>query len=217
MSNLRWSLFLYSQAMLEEADTTIAASASSSSSASFGATAGGLGLGAGMGSPSFHAASAGGSPSLALSPPGTGGAPGSRVHQQQAQELQRRLLQTEEEKGRIVDRMARLEDAEKLLNERLEKAHKESINFRMEATQATSEARFQKERSERLEELMKEAQTEMGLASQRRLDMERLLITSQQDARGKDEQLLQASESLRAVQGDGRTPLSLPVCTCPLT
>ena len=177
--------------MLEEADTTIASS-SSSSSASFGATA--------VGSPSFHA-TAGGSPPLAMSPPGTAGTPGSRVHQQQAQELQRRLVQTEDEKARIVDRMARLEEAEKLLNERLEIAQKESINFRMEATQAASEARFQKERSERLEQGLKEAQTEMGLSSQRRLEMERLLISSQQDARGKDEKLLQASETLRAVQG----------------
>ena len=185
--------------MLEEADTTIA---SSSSSVSFGATAGGLGLGlgAGVGSPSFHT-TAGGSPSLALSPPGAGGAPGNRVHQQQAQELQRRLLQTEEEKNRMVDRMQRLEEAEKLLNERLEKVTVESANLRIEFTQATSEARFQKERSERLEEGLKEAQREMGLGSQRRLDMERLLVSSQQDARGKDEQLLQASESLRTVQG----------------
>ena len=161
------------KAMLDEADTTIAASATAAASGS-----------PPLGGPRSPPLAAGGTP---------------RAHQQ-AQELQRRLLQVEDERNRARDRMSRLEEAERLVNERLEKAHAESVALRVEAAQATSEARFQRERAERLEETLKSVQSEVSAAAQRRLDMERLLVESQKDARAKDELLLQAHEALRTAQ-----------------
>jgi nucleoprotein TPR len=168
------------KAMLDEADTTIAASATAAASGS-----------PPLGGPRSPPLAAGGTP---------------RAHQQ-AQELQRRLLQVEDERNRARDRMSRLEEAERLVNERLEKAHAESVALRVEAAQATSEARFQRERAERLEETLKSVQSEVSAAAQRRLDMERLLVESQKDARAKDELLLQAHEALRTAQV---TPFALP-------
>jgi nucleoprotein TPR len=93
----------------------------------------------------------------------------------QVKDLQRRLADSEEEKTRIRDRMSRLEEAEKLLNDRLEKVNQESMTIRVEASQSSSESRFQRERSERLEENIRALQAEISSTSMRRLEMERYI------------------------------------------
>jgi predicted nuclease with TOPRIM domain len=122
----------------------------------------------------------------------------------QITELQRKLNELEEERNRSRDRMTRLEEAERLSNYRLEKIQGENITLRVETSQSTSDARFQKERSERVEEAMNGLQAEMSSVSQRRLDMERMLVEQQKEARAKDENLLQSFEALRTAKDAAR-------------
>jgi hypothetical protein len=121
-----------------------------------------------------------------------------------AQELQKRLADSEEEKTRIKERAARLEEAEKMLHERLEKALGDNVTLRVGTAQSSSEARFQKERCERLESGLLELKLELATASQRRLDMERMLVQQQSEARAKDESLMFVNESLRVAQDAAR-------------
>lgn len=114
-------------------------------------------------------------------------------------DLQWKLAQSEDEKRRLQERMSRLEEAEKLLHESLDKIRAESSAARMEAAQASSEARFQRERSERLENSLKTAQLESASALQRRLDIERTLVDLQRDLRARDDRIAEANEKLRTV------------------
>lgn len=121
-----------------------------------------------------------------------------------SQELQKRLADSEEEKIRIKERIVRLEEAEVMLHERLEKALGDSIPLRVQAAQSSSEARFQRERCDRLESGMDELRLELSTATQRRLEMERLLVEQQREAQVKDDAIMQINDSLRTAQDASR-------------
>jgi hypothetical protein len=91
-----------------------------------------------------------------------------------------------------------------MLHERLEKALGDNVTLRVGTAQSSSEARFQKERCERLESGLLELKLELATASQRRLDMERMLVQQQSEARAKDESLMFVNESLRVAQDAAR-------------
>ena len=128
----------------------------------------------------------------------------SGSHRALSQELQRRLAESEEEKTKIKERANRLEEAEKMLHERLEKSLSDSITLRVEMAQSSSEARFQRERCERLESGLEEMRLQLSTSSQRRLDMERMLAQQQEAGRSRDGEILRASEALRAAQDASR-------------
>ena len=66
--------------------------------------------------------------------------------------------------------------------------------------QASSEARYQKERAERLQGMLDTAQQESTSALQRRLSIEKSLLDSHQALRSKDDRIADLQESLRMSQ-----------------
>ena len=128
----------------------------------------------------------------------------SGSHRALSQELQRRLTESEEEKTKIKERANRLEEAEKMLHERLENSLSDSIALRVEMAQSSSEARFQRERCERLETGLEEMRLQLSTSSQRRLDMERMLAQQQQSGRSRDEEIMRSAEALRVAQDAAR-------------
>ncbi len=66
--------------------------------------------------------------------------------------------------------------------------------------QASSEARYQKERAERLQGMLDTAQQESTSALQRRLSIEKSLLDSHQALRTKDDRIADLQESLRMSQ-----------------
>jgi nucleoprotein TPR len=124
------------------------------------------------------------------------GSPNSE--QGRVSDLQWKLTQAEDERRRLQERMNRLEEAEKLTHESLDRIRGEASAVRMEAAQANSDARFQRERAERLDISLKAAQLESASALQRRLDIERTLIDLQREIRTKDDKVAELSDQLRS-------------------
>ena len=112
-------------------------------------------------------------------------------------ELENKLFRLEEETKRYTERIARLEQSEKASSEALEKARSEALSLRLDAAKAESEASFQRERSEKLEDAMKGLRQDLESASARRSELQSLLISFQQDSKRKDDELRQRLEELR--------------------
>ena len=125
-------------------------------------------------------------------------------HTAAVRELQSKLSQVEDDRRRIQERLTRFEEAEKLLNESLDKVRKEATAARLEAAQGASEARFQRERAERLETTLACTQQESASALQRRLEMERTLLEAGKEARGKEDRIAELYEQLRVSQDSQR-------------
>ena len=119
-------------------------------------------------------------------------------------DLETKLVRQEEEAKRYLDRIARLEECEKASAEALDKARSETLALRLESARASSEASFQRERSDRLEEQIKGLRQDLETASVRRNELQSLLISFQQDSKRKDEQVQQRAEDLRAAREQGR-------------
>jgi nucleoprotein TPR len=116
------------------------------------------------------------------------------------QELQFKLTAAEDEKMKLKDRLARLEEAEKLLNDALTSLKAEASKLRVDSAMYASDAKFNKERALQLEEALKIATAENSAGMQRRLDIEKIVVEQQHAARMKDEQLRQLHDQLHAAQ-----------------
>ena len=114
------------------------------------------------------------------------------------------LAQSEEEKNRFKEKLIRAQEAEKLLNESLEKVREEAGMLRLDKAQAASEARHHRERASRMEESLKIAQTDSASALQRRLDLEKILLEQQRECRVKEDQVVELQTKLREEQDSRR-------------
>ena len=113
-------------------------------------------------------------------------------------ELEMKLARLEEDNRRVVERCGRLEEAEKAASEAVDKLRTESLSLRLEAARSSSNASFQKERCSQLEDALKGVRQEAELASQKRSELQALLISFQKDCRSKDDSIQQHLDQLRA-------------------
>jgi nucleoprotein TPR len=119
-------------------------------------------------------------------------------------DIQWKLTQCEDEKKRIQERMLRLEDGEKIFRESLDKIRAEANEARMEAAHSSSEARFQKERAERLEAAANISQQESNSFLQKRIETERTLLELQRELRNKSVIVSDLNEQIRIVTDEKR-------------
>ena len=115
-------------------------------------------------------------------------------------ELETKLMRQDEEAKRFLDRISRLEECEKASADALDKARAETLALRLESARASSEASFQRERGDRLEEQIKGLKQDLDTASLRRNEMQSLLISFQQESKRKDAEVQQRTEDLRAAR-----------------
>ena len=165
---------LHARASLSPTKTPISSNSSEGKSSGVKSTAGGFP--AGMTSPS---------------------AVEQQVQHSQQQKLSQQLSQAQEDVRRLQERLGRYEESEAALNQALDKARQEATSARMEGAQSSSEARFQRERVERLEAMNTSLQQESASSLQRRLEMERTLLDLHKEVRTKDDQISELSDELR--------------------
>jgi nucleoprotein TPR len=120
------------------------------------------------------------------------------------QESEMRAGRLEEENKRLVDRISRLEEGERAAREALDKGRSESLSLRVEAAHATSDAAFQKERCDKLEDAIKSARIDLEAAANKRSELQALLLSFQQESRGKDDRLMQLQDELRSANENAR-------------
>lgn len=133
--------------------------------------------------------------------------PGKRV-----QDLQYQVHQLEDENRRLKERSTRIEEGEKLLNQSVDQMKSELSTMRLELSKSTSDAKFQRERSDRLEASLSQSQLEVSTTSQRRLDVEREMLETQRTLRLKEESIFQHSLSIKSLEETiGRLQVDLEV------
>jgi hypothetical protein len=98
------------------------------------------------------------------------------------------------------ERLNRLQESEKCVNEELTKCKAENSVLRMENSNAKSEASFQRERAKNLESYLLEAQEESKRSSQRRFEVERTLVEFQRELRAKDDLKLEKDAEIKSCQ-----------------
>eukprot|EP01041_Mallomonas_annulata_P007955 gene7955-16288_t len=189
------------RAMLEEADMTIAAksSAAAASASTMTTTTTPTHTAFAMQSPTSRSMSTSSTPLQITSgspmTPQQSTAAGMRL-----QDLQNKIIQLEDEKSRLLDRMNRIEDTEKVISQALEKEKTENSKLRMEAAHATAEARFQSSRASSLEQSLTTTQLTLDSVVKKRSELEGLLVSHQKEVRHSEERFHFISDSLRSVQ-----------------
>ena len=119
--------------------------------------------------------------------------------------LEEKLQQAEDRSKTAEERVTRLEDAEKLTNEVLDRTRSEATACKMEITQVKSEARFQKERADRFEGSLTVAGQENTSALQRRMELERIMLSLQRDVAERDNRISSITTQLRSQQDSNRS------------
>lgn len=114
------------------------------------------------------------------------------------EDLLTQVADMEDDARRMKDRSARLEEAERLLNQALEQSKQENITLKIESAKASSEATFQRERAQRLEESLRIAQGEIALISQRKLDVEKELLETQRLVRQKEDSIFSSNQTIKS-------------------
>jgi hypothetical protein len=130
--------------------------------------------------------------------PGAGGVIGSPM----AHDLQLKIVRLEDENRVMRERMIRLEEAEKLFSDALDKSRAECNTLRLQAATSSSDARFQKERAERLDEAVRSAQAQNNLLSQKRYELEKSISALMQDVRAKEDKAASANARLRLIEDE---------------
>lgn len=115
-------------------------------------------------------------------------------------EAQERLTVLKDENSKLKEKIIRMDETDKFLSASLATAKEDVGRLRTEAAVSSSEARFHKERVERLDETISQLQNESTSNLHRRLDMEKLILEHQRESRNKDDQLRQAADSIRSIQ-----------------
>ena len=119
-------------------------------------------------------------------------------------ELQLKLDYSEDEKRRVQERLQRYEEAEKVLHESLDKIRQDLTSSKMESAQHHSEAKFLKERVDRLESALALSQQEGKNTLQRRMELEKSLLEYQREVRVREDSLTTVREELRQSQDQMR-------------
>lgn len=116
------------------------------------------------------------------------------------QDLQWKMTQLEEEKNRLKIRLSRSEEAEKAMNDALDKTKSETSQLSFKLAQMTAEANFQTSRNQQLESALNTQQQTLENVFKRRAELEGLLIVEQKNAKTITEHMMQVTEAHKVTQ-----------------
>jgi nucleoprotein TPR len=94
----------------------------------------------------------------------------------------------------------RLEHVEKSLSDALDQSREQVAELRAKVAEATSNSHFHEHRTGTLEAALKSAQQAYETASNRRAEIEGLLVSQQREVHAREETIMQLNDSLRAAQ-----------------
>ena len=117
--------------------------------------------------------------------------------QSKVKELQAELKQSQNDREHIQERLEHANEKEKSLREALDTASGSAGGLRLDVARMTGEARFEKERADRLEESLKTAQVDAESALQRRLQVDQRVVELLSSLRAKEEECRNQAEKLR--------------------
>ena len=109
-------------------------------------------------------------------------------------------IQAQEDKSKLLDKVSRLEEVERAMNEALEKMKVELSSLRLESAHASAEAKFQSSRAAQLEISLVNSQQNVEIITKKRAELEGLLLSQQHEIKQKNELIRGHMDEIHKIQ-----------------